>query len=85
MIVVGGDIDRVKESLSLEMEKPTVGSLQLMKRECSSDPAIRPIVECSIRMSPGQEGIVLRVKQKTKDFWSQQKQAHIYYQAHLKS
>ena len=45
MIVVGGDIDRVKESLSLEMEKPTVGSLQLMKRECSSDPAIRPIVE----------------------------------------
>ena len=32
MIVVGGDIDRVKESLSLEMEKPTVGSLQLMRR-----------------------------------------------------
>ena len=85
MIVVGGDIDRVKESLSLEMEKPTVGSLQLMKRECSSDPAIRPIVECSIRMSPGQEGIVLRVKQQTQDFLSQKKQAHIYYQAHLKS
>ena len=73
MIVVGGDIDRVKESLSLEMEKPTVGSLQLMKRECSSDPAIRPIVECSIRMSPGQEGIVLRIKRQTQDFWSQQK------------
>ena len=85
MIVVGGDIDRVKESLSLEMEKPTVGSLQLMKRECSSDPAIRPIVECSIGVSPGQEGIVLRVKQQTQDFLSQQKQAHIYYQAHLKS
>ena len=85
MIVVVGDIDRIKESLSLEMEKPTIGSLQLVKRECSSDPAIRPIVECSIRMSPGQEGIVLRVKQQTQDFWSQQKQAHIYYQAHLKS
>ena len=85
MIVVGGDIDRVKESLSLEMEKPTVGSLQLMKRECSSDPAIRPIVECSIRMSPGQKGVVLRVKWQTRDVWSQQKQAHVDYQAHLKS
>ena len=73
MIVVVGDIDRIKESLSLEMEKPTIGSLQLVKRECSSDPAIRPIVECSIGMSPGQEGIILRVKWQTQDLWSQQK------------
>ena len=36
-------------------------------------PAIRPIVECSVGMSPGQEGIVLRVKWQTQDFWSQQK------------
>ena len=36
-------------------------------------------------MSPGQEGIDLRLKQQTQDFWSQQKQAHIDYQAHLKS
>ena len=38
-----------------------------------------------LRMSPGQEGIVLRVKRQTQDFWSQQKQAHIDYQAHLVS
>ena len=62
------------------MEKPIIGSLQQI-----ADPEIRPIVEWSIRMSPGQEDIVLRVKKKTKDFWSQQKQAHIYYQDHLKS
>ena len=30
--------------------------------ECSTDPAIMSIVECGIGMSPGQEGIVLRVK-----------------------
>ena len=41
--------------------------------------------ECSVGVSPGQEGIVLRIKGQTQDFWSQQKQAHIDYQAHLKS
>ena len=27
--------------------------------------------------SPGQEGVFLRVKQQTQDFWNQQKQAYI--------
>ena len=36
-------------------------------------PAIRPIVECSVGVSPGQEGIFLRVKWQTQDLWSQQK------------
>ena len=53
--------------------------------KCSADPEIRYIVECSVRMSPGQEGVVLRVKWQNWDFWSQQKQAHTDYQAHLKS
>jgi len=42
-------------------------------------------VECGIEVSPGQEGLVLRIKQQTQDFQSQQKQAHIGYQAHLKN
>ena len=32
MIVVGKDIHRVEETLFLEMEKPTMGNLHLMKR-----------------------------------------------------
>ena len=32
-------------------------------------------MECSVGTSPGQEGVVLRVKWQTQDFWSQQKQA----------
>ena len=60
----------------------STGSLQLMRRR---DSAIRPIVECSLGMSPGQEGGVLRVKRQTQDFWSQQKQAHLDSQAHLGS
>ena len=40
-------------------------------------------VECSVGMSPGQEGAVLRVNQQTRDFWSQQKQAQLDSQAHL--
>ena len=34
--------------------------------EWSTDPAVRPIVECSIGVSPGQEGIVLRIKWQTR-------------------
>ena len=34
-------------------------------------------------MSLGQEGVVLRVKRQTQDFWNQQKQAHIDYETHL--
>ena len=51
--------------------------------EHSADPAIMLIMECSVRMSPGQEGIVLRAKRQTHDFWSQQKQAYIGSQVHL--
>ena len=73
MIVVEG-IHRLGESLFLEVGMSTMGSLPLMKRgERSADPAVRPIVECSIGVSPGQEDIVLRTKQQTQDFWSQQK------------
>ena len=43
------------------------------------------IVECSVGRTPGQEGIVLRVKWQTQDFLSQQKQAHIDSQAHIGS
>ena len=50
------------ESLFPEVEKSTMGSLPLMKREVIQHPAVRLIVECRIGMSPGQEGIVLRIK-----------------------
>ena len=43
------------------------------RREHSTDPAVRLIVKCCIGVSPGQEGIVLRIKWKTQDCWSQQK------------
>ena len=74
MIVVKG-IYRLGESLFLEVEMSTTGSLPLMKRGMlySRDPAVRPIVKCSIEVSPGQEGIVLRIKWQTQDIWSQQK------------
>ena len=72
MLVVKG-IHRLGENLFLEVEMSTMGNLPLMKRECSADPAVRPIMECSIGVSPGQEGIVLRIKQQTQDLWSQPK------------
>ena len=72
VIVVEG-IHRLGESLFLEVGMSTTGSLPLTKRELSADPAVRPIVECSVGVSPGQEGIVLRIKWQTQDFWSQQK------------
>ena len=83
MIVVVEGICRLGGSPFLEVLffLPTTGSLPLMKR----DPAVRLIKECSIGMSPGQELIVLRIKQQTRDFWNQQKQPHIDYQAQLKS
>ena len=72
MIVVK-DIRRLGESLFLEEEMSTTGSLPLMKRGALADPAVRSIVECSVGVSPGQEGIVLKIKWQTQDFWSQQK------------
>ena len=72
VIVVEG-IHRLGESLFLEVGMSTTGSLPLMKRGALRRPAVRPIVECSIGVSPGQEDIVLRIKWQTQDFWSQQK------------
>ena len=71
MIVVEG-IHRLGESLFLEVEMSTTGSLPLMKRGMLHRPSSLT-VECSVGMSPEQEGIVLRIKRQTQDFWSQQK------------
>ena len=80
MIVVGEGSLRIGESPFPEVETPTWWG-----RECTADPEINPFVECSIGMSPGQEGTVLWVKRQTQDFWSYQKQAHLDSQAHLSS
>ena len=72
VIVVEG-ILRLGESLFLEVGMSTTGSLPLMKRGALPDPAVRPIVECSIGVSPGQEDIVLRIQRQTQDIWGQQK------------
>ena len=71
VIVVEG-IYRLGESLFFEVEMSTTGSL-LLRGERSADPAVRPIVECSIGVSPGQEDIVLRIQRQTQDIWRQQK------------
>ena len=71
-VIVVEVIHRLGESLFLEVEMSTMGSLPLMKRGVLCDPAVRPIVECRIGVSPEQEGIVLRIKRQTQDFWSQQ-------------
>ena len=47
MIVVGEGFCRVEGSPFLEVEKPTMLNLQLMRGGCSADP-VRPIVECNI-------------------------------------
>ena len=72
VIVVEG-IHRLGESLFLEVGMSTTGSLPLTRGERSADPAVRPIVECSIGVSPGQEDIVLRIQWQTQDIWSQQR------------
>ena len=75
----------LEEVLSLKWRCPPWEAFHWWRGEHSADPAVRLIVEGSIGMSPGQEGIFLRIKWQTRDFWSQQKQANIDYQAHLKS
>ena len=75
----------LKKVLPLKQKNPPCETFNWWWGEHSTDPAIRPIMECSIRMSLGQEGIVLNVKWQTQDFWSQQMQAHIDYQVYLKS
>ena len=78
-------VANLEKVLSLKWRCPPQEGFHWWGGECSTGPATRLIVECSMGMSPGQEGIDLRLKQQTQDFWSQQKQAHIDYQAHLKS
>ena len=85
--MIGEGFCRFEESPFLEMEKPTMLNLQLMGAGVgvwSADPAIRPIVECSVGKSPGRKALSLGSDGR-QDFWSQQKQAHIDYRAHLKS
>ena len=62
MMIVGKGSYRLEESPFPAVEMPTMGSLPLRMGKCSADPASRLIVECSIGVSPGQEGIALRVK-----------------------
>ena len=77
--VVGEGILRIEESPLLEVEKHGKSSID----EEGSAPQTQQL--CGIGMSPGQEGIVLRVKRQTQDFWSRQKQAHRDSRAHLGS
>ena len=65
MIVDVEGVRRLGESLFLEVETSTTGSLPLMKRGVLCRPS-------SVGVSPGQEGIVLRIKWQIQDFWSQQ-------------
>ena len=83
-MAVGKNIHRVEESLFFKMEKPTMESFQLMKRGVLCRPSNQTDCGMQHKNEPGQEGVVLRVKWQNWDFWSQQKQAHIDYQAHLK-
>ena len=63
----------LKKVLSLKWRNP-LWEVFSWWGECSADPEIKPIVECSVGMSPGQKCAVLR---QTQDFTSQQKQAHL--------
>lgn len=84
MIVVVGCSRRLGKSPFLKVETPTTGSLPLMRRGmlCRSS---NLIVEYGLRMSPGQEGIILRVKQQNQ-IWEVSRSRPIYrLSAHLKS
>ena len=76
---VFADLEKV---ISLKWRCPPWEAFHWWRGEHSAEPSVRPIVECSVGVSLGQEGIILRIKWQTQDFWSQQKQAHIDYQAH---
>lgn len=84
MIGVGEGICRVEESPFLEARETHHVKPLIDDEEHSADPAVRSIMECSfIRMSPGQEGIVLNVKWQTQDFESDAGPHR--YQVYLKS
>ena len=62
LLKVFADLEKV---LSLKWRCPPWDAFHGRRREWSTDPGVRPIVECSIGVSPGQEGIVLRIKRQT--------------------
>ena len=76
---VFADLEKV---ISLKWRCPPWEAFHWWRGEHSADPSVRLIVGCSVGVSLGQGGIILRIKWQTQDFWSQQKQAHIDYQAH---
>ena len=76
-------LTELKKVFSLKWRNTPWEAFSWWGGECPADPAIRSFVGCSIAVTPGQEGIVLGVKQRTQDFWSQQKQACIACQTYL--
>ena len=67
-VIVVEAVRRLGESLFFEVEIPSQEAFHWWKGERSTDPAVRLIVEFSIGVSSGQEGIVLRIKQQIQDF-----------------
>ena len=63
---------RVEESPFLDVEKPTMGSLPLEAGSALRTQQLDRLWNVG-RNEPGQEGVVLRGKWQTQDFWSQQK------------
>ena len=59
---------RVEESPFLEAEKPTMGSLQLMKKGVLCRPSNYVNYGMRCRNERRTKGVVLRVKQQTEDF-----------------
>ena len=55
----------LEKVFSLKWRCPPWEAFHWWRRECSADPAVRPILECSVGVIPGQEGIVLRIKRHT--------------------
>jgi len=55
---------RVEESLFLEVEKPTMGSLQLMRRGSASHHRPSSYVDCGMKMTPLSLGNIILLKEK---------------------
>ena len=55
----------LKKVFSLKWSCPPWEAFHWWRGGCFTDPAVRLIMKCSIGVSPGQEGIVLRIKQQT--------------------
>ena len=70
MIVVKVFADLEKD-FYLKWRCPPQEAFHLLRWECSTDPAVRLIVKCCVGVSPGQEGIVLRIKWQTQAIWKE--------------